>query len=312
MIIFIYGQDSYRSRQKLEEIIEQYKKVHKAGLSFKFYEGNDFYFKDFKEEFFQSSLFKEKKLVVLKEVFKNLFFKENFLKNDKIFSKSENIILFYEKDKIDPKNDLFKFLKKEAKCQEFELLDGAKLKNWIKKEFEKYKTEVDPKAIETLVFYIGNDLWQMANEVKKLVNFKNGKKVAFDDLRLLVKPKKIELDIFKTIDALSQKNKKTAIFLIHKHLENGDNPFYLLSMITYQFRNLLIVKNLIEKRLPYYDYQKITKLSSFVIKKSYEQSQRFSFAEIKKIYQKIFKADLDIKTGKIEPEAALDLLIAEI
>ena len=34
--------------------------------------------------------------------------------------------------------------------------------------------------------------------------------------------------------------------------------------------------------------------------------------ELKKIYQKIFQIDLDIKTGKIEAETALDLLLAEI
>ena len=34
--------------------------------------------------------------------------------------------------------------------------------------------------------------------------------------------------------------------------------------------------------------------------------------QLKKIYQKIFQVDFDIKTGKIEPETALDLLLAEI
>jgi DNA polymerase III delta subunit len=34
--------------------------------------------------------------------------------------------------------------------------------------------------------------------------------------------------------------------------------------------------------------------------------------ELKKIYRKIFQIDSDIKTGKIEPETALDLLLAEI
>jgi DNA polymerase III delta subunit len=50
----------------------------------------------------------------------------------------------------------------------------------------------------------------------------------------------------------------------------------------------------------------------FLVKKSYEQAQKFSLVELKKIYQKIFEVDLGIKTGKIEPETALDLLISRI
>ena len=50
----------------------------------------------------------------------------------------------------------------------------------------------------------------------------------------------------------------------------------------------------------------------YVIQKSTQQTRKFNFEELKKIYQKIFQVDLDIKTGKIEPETAIDLLIAEI
>jgi len=165
--------------------------------------------------------------------------------------------------------------------------------------------------LEKLIEYIGNDLWQMSNEIKKLASFKNNKTLRIEDIELLVRSK-IETDIFKTIDAIAEKNKKQALNLFHKHLEKGDSPLYLLSMINYQFRNLLIVKDLIEKHKPYDVILKKSGLHPFVVKKSYYQSQRFTFQELKKIFQKIFKADLDIKTGRIQPEIALDLLIAEI
>ena len=53
-------------------------------------------------------------------------------------------------------------------------------------------------------------------------------------------------------------------------------------------------------------------LHPFVVRKTSAQSHQFTFEELKKIYQKIFKSDLDIKTGKIDPSMALDILIAEI
>jgi len=307
MIIFLYGEDTYRMKEKLKEIIGRYKKIHKTGLNLKYFDD----FTNFKDEIRQIPMFKEKKLAIITDIFTNPDFKEKFCQNKKEFLNSEDIILIYEEKDFNKNNSLFKFLKKNAKSQEFKFLTGQRLKTWIKKEFGRYETKIDSEVLEKLIEYIGNDLWQMSNEIRKLASFRNNKIVGVEDIELLVRSK-IETDIFKTIDAIADKNKKQALNLLHKHLEKGDSPLYLLSMINYQFRNLLIVKDLIEKHKPYSIILKRSGLHPFVVKKSYYQSQKFTFQELKKIFQKIFKVDLDIKTGRIQPEIALDLLITEI
>ena len=320
MIIFLYGEDSYRAREKLKEIVEHYKKIHKGGLNLKYFDCSgksvDFSFGDFKDENRQASIFQGKKLEILTGIFSNADFKEKFLKEIKVFLKSEDIILIYEEEPPNKNDVLLKFLKKNAKCQEFEKLGGQKLKNWIEKEFKKQRAIIDNNIIEKLIFYVGDDLWRMANEIKKLSSFKRGKKVSSADVELLVKSK-IDLNIFETIDAISQRNKKLALDLLHKHLEKGDSPLYLFSMINYQFRNLLIIKSLfpLGNSMPSVyisSLSKKLKIHPFVIKKTLWQIKRFSLEELKKIYQKLFEVDLDIKTGRIGPEIALDILVAEI
>jgi len=326
MIIFLYGPDTYRSRQKLNEIIEHYKKIHKSGLNLRCFEDENFNFQEFKNEIQSISMFAEKKLFVLKNVFSNIDFKENFLNSFKKFLDSKNIILFYEEGEVDKKDPLFENLKKHVKSQEFELLDGQKLKNWTKTELKNYGVNIENEALEKLIDFVGNNLWQLSNEIKKLANYKNKKKIEKEDVELLVKPK-IESDIFKTIDSLAEKKKDRALVLIHQHLERGDNPLYLLRMINFQFRNLLIMKSYELRRESYtprsglrfatwanYMQTLSEKLGMrpYVIRKTTQQVRAFSLDELKKIYQKIFKADLDIKTGKMDPETALDLLIAGI
>ena len=390
MIIFLYGQDTYRSRQKLNEIIEQYKKIHKSGLSLIYLDAENLekakrspsfssspsfsraiakgeeesllsspslressVFENFRDAIQQTSMFGEKKLIVLSNIFANQDFKEKFFKNYKNFFKlkpnakieldAEDIILFYEENKILEKDKFLNFLKTKTKTQNFEPLEGEKLKNWVRQELSKFKTEINPEALNKLINFVGNDLWQMSNEIKKLASFKKDKKgkedksssspaqaiaqskrkdlsfrpfaatreINVEDVELLIKPK-IETAIFKTIDAIAQKNKKQALLLIHKHLEKGDNPLYLLSMINFQFRNLLIIKDLIERHSPYYSISKMTGLHPFIVKKSHQQADKFTLQELKKIYRRIFEVDLAIKTGKIGSETALDLLITEI
>ncbi|MCX6759899.1 MAG: DNA polymerase III subunit delta [Candidatus Nealsonbacteria bacterium] len=315
MIYFLYGEDSYRSREKLKEIIESYKKVHKSGLSLNFFDfdekGREVDFSEINSEYKQASMFKEKKLLVLSSPFKSADFKKRFLNESKKLLESSDLLVFYEDNDIDSKDALFKFLLKNAKCQKFEFLTGAKLKNWATKEFEKYEVKTEPFAIEKLVMRTGSDLWRMSNEIKKLACFRKGGCISLKDIDIFIKPK-IESDIFKTIDAIALKNKKEALSLIHKHIENGDAPIYLLSMINYQFRNVLSIKDLMEKKYPFNLIASKSGLHPYVVKKSYFQAQSFSSDGLKKIYQKIFQADLDSKTGRIGAEEAIDMFIAEI
>ena len=111
---------------------------------------------------------------------------------------------------------------------------------------------------------------------------------------------------------MARRDKRTAFKLLHQHLERRDDEIYLLSMFIYQFRNLLKIKDLVEKGVPFYQLVKRTGLHPFVIKKSWEQIKKFSLKELKKIYQKLLFLDLEIKIGRIEPETALDVFLMEI
>jgi len=307
MVIFLYGPDTYRMKDKLKEIVAGHKKVHQSGLNLKYFAGEDF--KNFEDEIRQTSMFKEKKLVILLNPFDNPEFKRKFPTQVKEFLESDDIIVIYQEGLINKNNSLFRLLQKNAKTQEFGLLADSQLKNWVGKEFKKYKAEINTESLTMLINYTGNNLWRLANEIKKLSSYT--KEIGTKDIKLLVRSK-IGTDIFKTIDAIAQKNKKQALNLIHQHLEKGDSPLYLLSMINYQFRNLLIIKDLIDKSKPYYFIVKKSGLHPFVVRKTYSLSNKFDLNELKKIYQKIFTIDLQIKTGKVEPVIALDLLIAEI
>ena len=256
-------------------------------------------------------MFAEKKLVILKNVFQNLKFQESFLESTKNLEDTKDIVVIYEDTTPDKRTKFFKALQKNVKCQEFEALSSVQLLKWVTQEFEKNNVKVNTDALNLLIDFVKNDLWQMDNEVKKLSSYKVGGTVTRQDVELLVKPN-LESDIFKTIDALASKDKKLALSLLHKHLDNGDNSLYLLSMIAYQFRNLLAIKELQEMQKPYNTIAKLSGLHPFVVQKSYYLTNQFSIEQLKKIYQKIFQVDSDVKSGKVEPELALDLLLAEI
>ena len=311
MIIFLYGADSYRSKQKLNEIIEQYKKIRKSGLNLLRVDAAQTDFMEFFGHFRAVGMFAEKKLVVLENLFSAKQFQEDFLQELKTLQEMQDIILVHEDGEPDARLKLFKALLKTCKCQEFKLLDAKNLKLWAQQELQILNAKINMDALDLLVSYTGPDCWRLHQEIKKLADYKQSAAIKKEDVELMVR-QSITLDIFKTIDALAAKNKKQALLLLRKHLDEGENVLYLMSMIAFQFKNLLIVKELAEKGMMYATIVKKSGLHPFVVKKTYYACSQFSFNDLKRIYRSIFQTDLDIKTGKVEPETALDLLVAGI
>jgi len=315
MIIFLHGPDTFRSGQKLKEIILQYQARHKSGLNLSRLEWGGGTLAELKNIFSSVSMFGEKKLVIVKNACSDKKEEQedliDLLENRKINKDPDVIAVFFETGNPQ-KSLLFDWLKKKSEMvQDFENLGGVKLSNWIKKEAENLGGQISADAIQKLTGYVGSDLWQIHSEINKLVSFKSGRPITPEDVDLMVRPK-IDPNIFATIDALAARNKNLAYKLLHQHLSQGENEIYILSMFVYQFRNLLQIKSLIEQGVLPAALAKKTGLHPFVIKKSWSQVRNFSLDVLKKIYERLLNLDLAIKRGRIEPQTALDLIVNEI
>jgi len=316
MIKFLYGQDTYRSRQELNRTINRFKEVNNGKIILKRFDDGEIDFQEFKNSLQIKSIFKEKKIIIANPFLNSDLEEEifNFLKKQKDIEKIEDTILFYGEGEVKKKSSLFKFLVKKGVAEEFKLLKGKELRDWVVKRFKDSNVKINSEAVNLLIDFIGSDLWQFSNEIKKLVSYKIKEKeteITPGDINLLIRSK-TETNIFKTIDAISLEDKKMALGLMHSHLEKGDSPIYLFSMIELQIKNLIVVKDLSDKGMPFPLILSDSNLHPFVARKSYQLSHKFTMERLKKIYWKIFKLEIKIKTGKIEPSVALDLLVTEI
>lgn len=327
MIIFLYGGDDFGSRRKLNEIIEQYRTKNPG--SFNFYQ-IDFdskskdAFAELKNGALSVSMFPEKKFFVLKNVFsaiktplrgvkgKNSQEEEilNFLTRNNLSKDSDAILTFWQEGEPVASNLLFKeLIKKPNLVQKFDLPEGRPLEDWIGKEARSRGVQIAPAAIRFLALAVGSDLWRMEQEIAKLANYKQGGAIELKDAQALVKAK-IDSNIFELVDAIAGRDKRAAFALVKRELEAGSGEIYLMTMIAYQFRNLIKVASCGLKdglRIP-----KELKMHPYVVKKTLAQLKNFSGPDLRRIYQKLFSFDLAVKTGRLQPELALELLILEI
>ena len=206
------------------------------------------------------------------------------------------------------------FLTKNAKCQTFAYFNLLQLKKWINGCLESEGVKINEKALLELIDFVGNDLWQMKQELLKLgaLALNRGNNVIEEkDVENLVKPK-INADIFLMVDSLARKERIATMKLLQKHLKKGEEELYILNMFVYQFRNIIQVKELSDRGESEKEIAEKLKIHPYVLKKTINQAKLFSLAELKKIYRIMLRADLYIKTGRIKADTALELLVMDI
>jgi DNA polymerase-3 subunit delta len=213
-----------------------------------------------------------------------------------------------------------------AEIKEFVTPANFSFDLWIKNRVAKLNGKIKNSAVNILAISLGKgmaqkdrnknlkqsyNLWEADNEINKLVNYCDGQEITDENVRLLVQSK-VDMNIFNLIDSISSKNKSRSALLLNQQIGKGLNEIYILTMFVYQFRNLLKIKSLLEQNLSNREIAMKAKMHPFVVQKSIEQCGRFTISDLKKIYQKLFDADLAIKTGKINPRLALDLLVVSV
>lgn len=306
-LILIYGQDSYRMREKLREMVSNLKAQHK-GLLIKELDLNIGTPRELSAMFSQNSLFGQKKLFIIRNAFAN----------DKLFEYFDSLtvrpdhflrisVIIYEEGEPQNTDKLFKFLQKYGNIHRYSLLEGRPLIKWIEKETQKLGGIIEKPAASYLAGCFGSNTWALSSQIKKFIAFKKGKTITLKDIKDFVRQEASAV-IFQALDALSDGKRAKALQHLAVHLARGESPFYLLGMLSYQIRNMLLAKKITEGRLSF----KESGLHPYVFKKLALSARRFSEQDLKKALRKIFEMDRDIKTGKVEPDLALELLIVEL
>jgi len=304
MILIIRGPETYLSQKRIKELVEKAKEEKKEIKFFDLKEENDFLL--IKREFFNIGFFNQKKLFILENASSNKKFQEDFQKEIESFASSPNLIVFYEKEE---NGSLSKAIEKKAKKEYYDFLTKKETEKWLSR-IEKEKNFVFEKgAKEKLIELLGNNLWLIEKEIEKLLTLEE-KRISLLSIKKLISPQ-LTINIFNTLEMLAQKKKKEALLMIKKHLEK-DSPQYLLSMFVYQLREMLILKNLLEKTRNFSFLQKKLKKPYFLIQKTLNCLRFFKKEELENLYQKLYLLDFKIRKGEIPPELALFFFLNSI
>lgn len=320
MVYLIHGEDDFLSSEKLlffkNGSIKKYGDFNVTGFSEENLDMNRIL-----NEINSLPFLGEKRVVILEGILSATKKDDRKKLIDAVLSSPDStvVILFENKDllpykakdrvkeietfigKLDPKNVFH-----------YQSLDIAQLNRWIGDKLKSKGFAIEPKALNGLIALVGNDTRQIDNEIKKLTSYKHKEKnISSDDVLKLVKAN-VDTNIFSFTDALAKKDIKTAQQILRNITDSGEEVYGVLSMIAFQFRNLILVKLAEAENISQQRFLTETRMNPFVHKKTSQQTRNFSLEKLKSIYHLIFETDLAIKTGEKEPGLALDLLVVKI
>lgn len=327
MIIFLYGADTYRSQQKLNDLKNKFiAEIDINSQSLVVLNGATATLKEINEKISTGSLFVKKRMIVIEDIFENKSDKlfgdlENFLKKRDETAKSDedNIIIFRDGDlnskdrklKKDAQK-LFAYLLSQKYTQEFKQLSNLQLIDFVKKETAKLDRKIETAAATILINRTNSDLWRLATELHKLaMAISNGAEITSDEVKNQVSGTYDE-NIFALTDAISNCNKKAALSILEEQYLAGLSEDYILMMLTRQFKIMLQIKSAVENNLSQSQIASELKLHPYVVKKTLAQISNFSLENIKEKLNRLVALDFGNKIGQKEIKTELVLFITKL
>lgn len=310
MIIFLSGDDTYRLHENRESVIRSYQAKHGSGFNFFRIDGSASSATAEATEAVKSiSLFSEVKLILINNIFsssqtaKDLH--ELFVKY-KIVSDPKIVVLATHSGtntQAKPKEMFALLADSKNLVRNFSGLEDSQLQAWIKKEVMARGVSFASGALARFTAIAGPDSWARVHNLDKLVNYSQGV-ITLADIDLLIKTE-TEPNVFEFIDALGSGRKVQAFSLLSGELAYGRDPYYLLSMVMYQFRNMLIVKDFADRNISSAQIAQKAGIHPFVVKKMLSSVAHLSLADIKRLYQEVLDLEQGTKQGKRDLEDGL-------
>lgn len=303
MIYLFYGDDGFNLSKKIEDLVEA---ANKAGAEVLYFRVENI--ADLTPTLLAKSFFSTKRLFVVNNILEAASTSGAEALMDAVTSLDSGTDIIFVEEKSPKKSKLADLIKTKATAKNFEIPKNVEVVSYIKEKTKEYNSDIAPLAAERLATLVGPDMWQLEEEIKKLVLFTRGteEQIQTSAVELLVKSD-FESTVFVLLDAISTKNTNRAAELINSFIDAGENAIYILTMIEWQFRNIAMAK--FEEGISEFALSKKAKLNPFVAKKAVAQARNFTQPEILAMYRKMVWADLKLKSGH-DPKQVLLRLVA--
>jgi DNA polymerase III subunit delta len=230
---------------------------------------------------------------------------------------AESSVLIFIADDFDKRRKISKLFIDKAVAVEFKRLEEAELLQWARDKVREAGFDADEKALRQLIGLTGEDLRRLTNEIAKVSTASlPGKLISYETVDALV-PNSREISNFDLMDHLIAKEKRMALTVLRKILNDGGEPLMILGLIANSFHRLLMAKSMMEQGGDRSEVGRILKIPYRKQGDFLAAARRAETAAITRIMKRLAETDLSIKTSKggggtIGAKLQIEVLVCEL
>jgi DNA polymerase-3 subunit delta len=306
VIYYFYGQDEWGVKQALKKISATFVGDQKETITL---DGSEINSSQLEQEVISVSFFTKQRLIIVENLSKNKKSTEVEKVLELLKKKIDHIdLVFAEFGSPDKRTAFHKQLSKIGEAKEFMIPTPAILSNRIKELVATNNSKISNQAVYLLSAMIPTDSLRLQNEVEKLSLLRLSSEITVEDVSEMVVAE-LNSNIFNFVESLASQNLKGTFLALDKLLQAGQNENYILTMIVWQYRQLIIVRSLLDKGQATAGSAGI---NPYVFGKVLAIAKKYTLDRLKSIYKRIEEADCSMKTGEMEAKPALELVAAKI
>ncbi len=219
-------------------------------------------------------------------------------------------IVFVENE-IDKRTKLYKSILKHGYVAEMNHLSENEMLLWIQKKCKENHMQIENAVAVYLLRTVGGEMTQLEEEIKKLRYFLTEEAfITVKDIDAIC-TKSLETRIFDLVDAVANGRSKEAVTIYRNLILMKESPLMVLAMVIRQFRMILQCKILLEQGQTQSEIAQKIGVRDFVVRQCLQQSKHFTKEELQNALENCLNIDTNIKTGKENPDLAVELLLLQ-
>lgn len=229
---------------------------------------------------------------------------------------SPQSIVIFVADELNGTRKMGKFLRDKTHAVEFKRLDDDQLAELARSKVRDAGAEIDGHSLRYLISQIGPDVHRLTNEINKLAAAALPEKTITIELIDELVPNTRELSNFDLTDHLVAGRRAKALAALKKILDDGAEPVALLGLIAYNYRRMLIAKELMSKGADRGEVARVLNMRYGNQEPFLAAARRADLNSLTGAIARLAKTDLAIKTSmggsKAGARMQLEMLVCEL
>jgi DNA polymerase-3 subunit delta len=224
---------------------------------------------------------------------------------------SPTTAVVFQAASLDQRRKITTALMKSCTLVTFDRLSDDQAKRWAEGYLKRRGCRIEPAALGHLIGLLGTRLNRLSNELDKLVTHAGGGFITSSAVGELV-PRAREHSSFELWDAILERDRKRALRLMGRLLDDGSEPLAILGSLAALYRRILAGKDLMARGAAFEEVTRATGQYGQRAKEFNMRISRMAREEVIHGLRRIASVDNAIKNSEATPRLQMQYLIAEL